>query len=479
MTDDDDRTDIEKAFDRLTGRLGEAFNKIKQGQLPAAPPAPAADAAPGSNAAQAFNVDAFFRAVKLNKTAEIQKYIDGGFDLNTYNSAGLTALHVVARENARAAGELLLQNGANPRLPLKDDARNMPLDDAVNFGKHEIVELLTRYGGYVPGNTVNGRTLLHRACEKGKPRIVEALIKAGANANELTENGSTPLLIAIYARQAEVANVLLSFPEVVQGVNEFFPQTDPKKRNAFQVAVEHRQSGTVAMMLTTGSNVNACDAEGLSPLHHAVLAGDAALVKTLLQHGADLNKTENSQPTPLFLACESPLLNDDQTRAHIVTLLLQAGADPDITDAKSGMTPLHASLRTDGAQAAARALLQYPISKDATDKDGNTPLFYALQAPGTDLLAMMLAAGADPNTRHMKDARTPLMDAVQRDNPVAVRLLLQAGANAKLLDADHKSALSYARAKNNDIILLSLEEALGRVTHKAAKPKNNFKEFDL
>jgi len=474
---DDDRTDIEKAFDRLTGRLGDAFKKIKEGQLPSSP-APAAENAAAPGAAQAFNVDAFFRAVKLNKTAEIQKYIDGGFDLNTYNSAGLTALHVVARENAGAAGELLLRNGANPRLPLKDDANNMPLDDAVNFGKHEIVELLTRYGGYVPGNTVNGRTLLHRACEKGKPRIVEALIKAGANANELTENGSTPLLIAIYARQAEVANVLLSFPEVVQGVNEFFPQTDPKKRNAFQVAVEHRQTGAVARMLGTGSNVNAVDAESLSPLHHAVLAGDIDLVKTLLAHGADLNKTENNQSTPLFLACQSPLIDDGATRAKLVSLLLKAGADPDIIDVKSGMTPLHASLQSDGGEDAARALLQYPVNKDLPDAAGNAPLYYALQAPGTTLLAMMLAAGADPNARHMKDARTPLIDAVQQNNPVAVRLLLEAGANAKLLDADNKSALSYAREKNNDIILLSLTEALEKAASKA-KPKNKFKEFDL
>ncbi len=483
MTDDDDRTDIEKAFDRLTGRLGEAFDKFKnpnpQSPAPAGAPGNANDNASATpEVKQAFNTDAFFKAVKLGRAADVQKMIEDGFDPNTYNTAGLTALHVTARNNnMTGVAEVLLRFGANPKLPLKEDNITLPIDDAVNFGKHDIVDLLTRNGGYIPGNTVNGRSLLHRACEKGKTRMVESLIKAGADANERTENGSTPLLVAVFLRQTDVAQLLLNFPDVMAGVNDSSASTDPLKRNAFQLAVERNQPQLVARMLDGGANVNVRDANGLSPLHHAITAGDTDLVKTLLAHQPDLNKTETGVPTPLMLAATTDQLAGNTARAAIINLLLKAGADPEIADA-TGRRPLHA-LIIEGDMDAARLLLQYPLDKNAADRTGATPLFYALEKTSPDALALLLAGGADANARHMYDARTPLIEAVKQNNAPAVRLLLQNGANPKLLDADQKSPLSYARAMHDPITIHLLEEALVKLNAPVKRKTSGFKEFDL
>lgn len=451
----DDRDGIEKVFDSVA----DAFNKFTQKP----------EKVPQDKAA-------FFRAVRQNKVAEVAKFIAAGIDLDATGAGGDTALHLAARNNLTQVAKLLLEAGANPRAAHGDDPKRTPLADAVNFGKVEMAELLTRAGGYTPGETAsNGFTLLHRACEKGNPKLVEAMISAGADSNERTGNGATPLIVAIVQRQLSVAERLLDFPAVAHGINEFFVNTDPKKRTAFHLAVEKGQSALVARMLDFGSNVNAPDADGVTPLEHAILRGELALVKTLVTHGADLNKPGNGARTPLFLACKAPEITDGKLRAEIVAFLLQAGADPEIADPATKLTPLHAAVLSATGKETVAALLKYPLNKDAPDDEGSAPIFYAVAKTAPDILRALLDAGADPNARQMDDARTPLIQAVQERSVPGVALLLSRGANPKLYDAHGKSALSYARAGDMKEIIPLLEAAL----EKKPSRKGDFKEWTL
>ena len=217
MTPDDDdniedrRSNFEKAMDRLTGGMKDIFNDVT-GQ----PPASKDDAAqlPSERpklekqvTREGVEVDPaqFFGAVRQNKLDRVMEYVRAGFDLGSYNLQGDTALHIAARAGSNEMVEFLLVNGASATQGKKDRPEATALEDAVNFGKVDVVETLVRHGGYVPGNMVDGRTLLHRAVEKGKTRMVEAMIRAGADANERTPNGSTPLLIAVSLRMTEVA----------------------------------------------------------------------------------------------------------------------------------------------------------------------------------------------------------------------------------------------------------------------------------
>jgi ankyrin repeat protein len=457
---DNDRDDQREGIDKVFGQITDAFGKLTQ---------PRADKPPADAAA-------FFRAVKYNKAAEVKKFIDDGVDLNAPGAGGDTALHLAARNNATDAARLLLEAGANPKAPHGDDPKRTPLADAVNFGKADMAELLTRFGGYTPGErTSDGFTLLHRACEKNNPNLVAAMISAGADGNETTGNGATPLLVAIARRHPDVADRLLDFPAVAQGINEYFVQTDAKKRTAFQLAVERGQAPIVGKMLKFGSNVNAADADGVTPLQHAILKSDISLVRTLIANGADLNKPDSPKGSALFMACQAPEITDGKTRGAIVALLLNAGADPDQALSGSNMTPLHAAALSANGKEAVAALLKYPLDKERADSEGFQPVFYTIHKADTDLLRQMLDAGANPNARQMDDARTPLIHAVHERSPAAVSLLLSRGANPKLFDAHGRSALSYAReTKQADVVAL-LETALNR----QAAPKSGFKEWNL
>lgn len=456
--DQDDRNGIEKVFDQVA----DAFNKLTQ--------------PPGEKKATPADMTAFFRAVKYGKTDEVKKFIAAGIALDAIGPGGDTALHLAARNNMTEAARLLLDAGANPKAGHESDLKRTPLADAVNFGKADMAELLTRYGGYTPGEKASdGFTLLHRACEKNKPHLVAAMINAGADGNEMTGNGATPLLIAIARRNPDVADRLLDFPAVARGINEFFVQTDTKKRTAFQMAVEAGQAPVVNKMLKFGSNVNAPDAEGVTPLQHAILKGDLALVRTLIANGADLNKPDSSKGSPLYMACQAPEITDPKLRGQIVELLLRSGADPDRALPDTKLTPLHAAMLSTGGKEAALALLKYPVNKEIADSDGYQPIFYTIHKADTSLLREMLEQGADPNARNMRDARTPLIQAVHESAPAAVALLLSKGANPRLIDAHGKSALSYARDKKLTDIIGLLEAAL----LKRDAPKAGFKEWSL
>lgn len=470
---DDEKEGLEKAFGKLSDKISDAFNKIGQPKTPGEKPAqdPAGQK-------QAVDTDAFFRAVRRGKPAEVQAMIDAGADPNGFNSSGDTPLHIAARNDLVAVAQVLVNAGANAKQGKKDDPKALPLDDAVNFGKVTMAEFLTRNGGYAPGNTVNGWTLLHRAAEKGNARIVAALIEGGADANEKTDNGSTPLLVAVSRRQAEVAEKLLDFPTVAGGMNEFHSQTDSKQRNAFQLAIEKGQATVVAKMLKLGVNINGADADGVTPLVHAIEQGNVALVKTLVSHGADLNRAHSNRGTPLFIACQTPEITDEKTRAQIVDILLRHGADPEIGAPVTNATPLHALLSTPGGEAAARKILQHPLGLSSRDMDGMAPIFYALKKP--EVLEDMIRAGADINIRHGQDARTPLIQAVHDEAGPAVQLLIDRGANLRAVDAHGVSALGYARAKKNDYLVGLLEDALAKqdMPPPNAGPKKG-RTFDL
>ncbi|KAH3846671.1 protein phosphatase 1 regulatory subunit 27-like isoform X1 [Dreissena polymorpha] len=71
---------------------------------------------------------------------------------------------------------------------------------------------------------------------------------------------------------------------------------------------------------------------GLTPLHQAVLDGNEAAVRLLVNHGADVNKQDKDSWTPLHAACA-------EGHADIVQFLLENGADKNILT-EQGERPL-------------------------------------------------------------------------------------------------------------------------------------------
>ncbi|BFZ11558.1 hypothetical protein BsWGS_14597 [Bradybaena similaris] len=70
-------------------------------------------------------------------------------------------------------------------------------------------------------------------------------------------------------------------------------------------------------------DINGLDSTGLTPIHNAVLEGNLAAVKLLVQHGADVNRKDADTWTPLHAACANG-------EADIARYLLSKGANRDL-----------------------------------------------------------------------------------------------------------------------------------------------------
>jgi tankyrase len=96
-------------------------------------------------------------------------------------------------------------------------------------------------------------------------------------------------------------------------------------------------------LLKAGVDIHAADKNGVTALHHAVRFRSPVAVKTLIEHGANVNRAcRKSGSTPLHRAVTQTgapgTAGRRQEALEIIRLLLAAGANPSITN-KTGRKP--------------------------------------------------------------------------------------------------------------------------------------------
>jgi ankyrin repeat protein len=169
-----------------------------------------------------------------------------------------------------------------------------------------------------------GATALITAAGHGDLEIVKTLLKGGANANERDKAGFTAILRAVQNKQDEVADVLLSQPNLdlnAQGLNSV---------TVLMSYVARDREDIVQNLLARKANVNLQDSDGDTALHTAAQRGHVKMIEMLLSKGANPNAKNKLGGTPLMWA--GVYGYEDAVR-----LLLGKGADPGLKD-NDGMT---------------------------------------------------------------------------------------------------------------------------------------------
>lgn len=153
-------------------------------------------------------------------------------------------------------------------------------------------------------------------------------------------------------------------------------------------------------------------------LFDATHAGDVALVNSLISQGANVNAADAEKLTPLHVAAFNG-------HAEVIRALLAAGADTGARDIY-GFTPLHAAAR-EGHLAAVQALVEGGSDVNATDIDNFTPVQVASFMQRQDVMDYLYAHGA---MREEEPAPAPVV--VEAPAPEVPPAVVLTGANFRV-----------------------------------------------
>ena len=313
------------------------------------------------------------------------------------------------------------------------------------------VRALVEQGADVNEASGDGTTPLHWASYRGDLNTVDLLIGVGADPNAPTDLGVTPLWSTAEHGRVAIADTLLA------------AGADPNTallsgETPVVTAARAGQVDLVKLLLARGADPNVRATRGQTALMWAAAQRHADVVGVLLAHGADVHARsdtwsqrfqwgsgQDQHPdllvwieqggfTPLLFAARSGDL-------AVARRLVEGGADVN-DQAASGMSAtimaVHAVLERDwyyprqsrvGNRAAIGGLIASPHARPPNDAEG--------------LVEFLLAQGADPNADEA--GYTGLHAAILRRSERAVRALLAHGAdpNAVLRTATHTRRDSF------------------------------------
>ena len=312
------------------------------------------------------------------------------------------------------------------------------LHHAIESGGLAAVKTLLKTGADPNEETGGGRTPLHSAAlseRQDRAKIVDALLKAGADPDASDEDGWTPLHVAAGAEDGNPGSVKL----LVAAGADLNAQDEPG-RTPLHYAVLSKYGGTrvVSALLKLGSNPRAFDERGRTPLHYAVTRSPLAVVRRLLEEVGP-NVKGGGNWTPLHLAAMAK-----SERRGIIKILVEKGAKVEARRI-DGVTPLHLAA-WHGHRKSVKALLDVGADLNAQDQDGWTPLHYAAVSGDPGTIKELLDAGAAADARDNDGkGKTPLFYTLRSAHgKQAVKALLDGGADLNARSGDGSTALLYA-----------------------------------
>ena len=346
-----------------------------------------------------------------------------------------------------------------------DNKGKTPLINAAENGHAECVQLLLAAGADVNHADNEGKTPLINAAKNGHAECVQHLIAApGIDVNKVENRmEKTALFEAAYEGHIECVKVLLTAPAIdITKRNKFHvtPHRTTENKEIEQLllsAIKNRiikaqeelekrgiscneyeqklldaayegNAELMQLLITVGTNINAKDINGATPLYWASYQGHTECVKLILSNEdyfIQVNQGPHYDETPLKVAKNEeikqllrPVVKEEaqsqlQLRQHITpekynTALLKASQNDN--------RELITLLITAGAD----------ISQ--ADEYGETPLYKAAYLGHTECVKLLIDAGADVNKANKK-GETPLYMAEERGHTECAELLRAAGGN--------------------------------------------------
>ncbi|HYM86949.1 MAG TPA: ankyrin repeat domain-containing protein, partial [Pseudoxanthomonas sp.] len=196
----------------------------------------------------------------------------------------------------------------------------------------------------------------------------------------------------------------------------------------------HGRPDAVTTLLANGADPRVADGEGNTPLHHAARSSDPGVAALLRDAAAETDALNAEGITPLGVACVAG-------NWRLAKFLLERGAKPEPVGGQPVL--LAAAATEEDDPVGVQLLLKHKAKVDTRDRQGSSALHQAAQAGHVDIIAALLAAGADVQGRD-EAGRTPWLEAARGGHVGALEALAEAGAHASDEDGAGRNALMLA-----------------------------------
>jgi ankyrin repeat protein len=273
------------------------------------------------------------------------------------------------------------------------------------------------------------------AAENGDSKKVEEMLDHGGAVNDEGIEGWTPLTAAAQEDQLEMVELLIS-----RGASINLEDDYGVGRTALMRASALGHAAIVDSLLAHGADVGMKRAGGNNALMDALPY--PAIVLKLINAGANTNEEIEKERSPLIAACS-------EGYAETARLLIEHGADLN----RDGLDALNSAARN-GKTDVLDVLLSKGISVDKKLLGECLSDAY----PYPQALQRLIAAGADPNAKcGCPGGRTALMIAALNDCSDSVAVLIAAGADLNARDDNGYTVLDLTLADTTSDWLLPFE----------------------
>ena len=332
-----------------------------------------------------------------------------------------------------------------------------------------------------------GMNVCHFAVARNNLDILKYLKNKGANINERSNNGITPLMTSWF----NVPNIKIIDYFIENGAD--IKERDSLGKDALLYSMKNIDLSIIKRLIDLGADIHTKNNDGENILMVALRSGaDIEKIKYIISLGIDVNERDNKGiPTTFYAAGYNPYLEVLQflidkgvdinfetekkenllffaaknINPQIIAFLLSKGFDLRIANS-DGVTPILEAARNSNI-AVIDYLLFYNINGNGwgfTDKEGKNLMHYSCKYLSTIFwdwhgcyYTHLLLDNFDVNSRDSL-GNTPILYASQNHSKVNIEIikyLFRYGADIKAVNNNGDNILMMALKAENDLVLLT------------------------
>jgi ankyrin repeat protein len=280
---------------------------------------------------------------------------------------------------------------------------------------------------------------------------VKTAVAGGYKINTANKEGWTSLAFAVSEQNIGVMKALIAYGADVDRLVEITGLGEHPILSLACTFGEKPNTDAIKILLDAGANANIPAANGVMPLHAAIISKSEEAVSLLLERGADVNAMAPNGKTPLFIS-----LDDEIRNIKVIEALVKGGADLNALSPDGKWRPLIVASTFDDP-AVALLLIENGADVNAESGIGDTPLMRAIDYNNEKMMDALIKNGADVNyvSKNGEFGWTPLIAAVSfsENADKIINFLLGKGAkingkNKSGMTALIVACLSYEPERN-------------------------------